>query len=212
MPTSLLFAVHYFFCTCLPQELVVPEFLMYRPYTIDDTSKTSMYQNNNDQSSLLRICATLQRIKDLRDEFDDIEYPEDEDKRPDFMIEIMNILSGTYEKIIGATVTYYLMINLAGQNNLHETVAKIMTEDAIKILGILTQEYGYFLSSQTMSLRQKIWYCTCSWLLIMACKMAIDQIPQVTINNSPALDFSLDDAEKNTAKSSYVRDKFHKYE
>ena len=94
------------------------------------------------------------------------------------MIEIIAILVGTYEKIVGTTVTYYLMMNMPGQQNIQYSIAVIIAQDAVKILNILSKRLLSFICSQKMTWQQKAWYCTWVAAVIILIKLGIDQIPQ----------------------------------
>src|SRR3989339_1038483 len=139
-------------------------------------------QDQKNDQQLLDIYTTLRIIKkihkDLEDYSSDALPLEDQTFQEDCMIEIIAILVGTYEKIVGATVTYYLMINMPGQQNIQHTIAIIIAQDAIKILNILSKRLLSCIYSQKMTWQQKAWHCTWVVGVIILIKLGIDQIPQ----------------------------------
>ncbi|MBV8660817.1 MAG: hypothetical protein JO129_01565 [Candidatus Dependentiae bacterium] len=136
---------------------------------------------------LLEMFTTLRVIKkihkDLQDQYhelqnSDYEQQKECEKEEDFIVDIMIILTGTYEKIIGVTVTYYLTLNTPIQQNLHNSIAQILAEDSIKIISILGKKLMYFVFNLHLSWQEKLWYCACVISIITIIKLGIDQIPQ----------------------------------
>ena len=108
-------------------------------------------QEQKQEQQLLDIFTTLRIInkihKDIEDNSDQLSL-EDQALQEDCMIEIIAILVGTYEKIVGTTVTYYLMMNMPAQQNIQHTIGIIIAQDTIKILNILSKRLLLFIYSQ----------------------------------------------------------------
>lgn len=96
-----------------------------------------------------------------------------------FIVDITVVFIEMYEKIVGVTVTYCLMMhNPVLQQNLHDEVAKIIAQDMIKVFAILAKQLVYFVLNAKMSLQEKIFYCGLIASIIILIKLGIDQIPQ----------------------------------
>ena len=149
---------------------------------------TIPYQHLNDQQ-LLDTYTTLKVIKriqiDVQNKYDDQIQEDNQSPQPDFMIDVMVVLFGTYEKIVGATVTHYVMINMPMQQNLQSTVARIIAEDLIKIISILGKQLMNFIFSKQMTLQEKIWHCAWVFSVIIMIKIGIDQLPVSTKPQQP---------------------------
>jgi len=109
----------------------------------------------------------------------------------DILIEIMAILLGMYEKIVGATVTYLVMSHTPMQENLHVMIAKIISDDALRIFNIIGKKYIEFVLNKKISLQDKIIYCMSLACCIVFIKMGLyfllpcDQNQNVPNNQNP---------------------------
>jgi hypothetical protein len=170
-------------------------------------------QEQLEDQAMHDIYTTLRMIKDMhRDvEHQQDELPQEEQiAQQDFILDIMVVLVGTYEKIVGATVTYYLMMNMPT----HDTVAIIIAEDIIKIINILGKRLIYFIFNRQMTWQEKVWYCAWVISVIAIIKISIDQIPQSVKPQQSAYDLPVQDVDLNKIsddKSAYIKDKFSNY-
>ncbi len=156
--------------------------------------------------AFIDLCTTLHTIKKIQRDIENLheqQSQEDQIVQQDCVTDIMIILIGTYEKMIGATVTYYLMMNLPIQQNLHQTIAIILADDIIKIINILGKQLLQFIFNHQISWQKKVWYCAWIVSIIAVIKIGIDQIPQ----SIQPQQFNI----INDDKSSYLKDKFSNY-
>ncbi|MBP6869876.1 hypothetical protein KBC04_03275 [Candidatus Babeliales bacterium] len=119
-------------------------------------------------------------LKALKKAQKDIEHQleESEDtKEQDALYEIITILVGTYQKIVTATVTYYLTQGLPGQQNLHQVTATIVTQDLMEILNVLGKKFISIIKENDLSWKQKACYCAGVAIAIYLVKLKIDAIP-----------------------------------
>ena len=153
---------------------------------------------------LLDMYTTQQIIKNIHAE---IGGHQDEQIDHDVVNEVMLILIGTYEKVVGITVTYCLMMhNPMLQYDLRDEIAKIIAQDAIKIISILIKQCTYFIFNKKMNLKEKLWYCGLIASIIVIIKLGLDQIPlSIQQENSDKNLINLD------KESGYVSDKFSIY-
>jgi|GEM_PF-1441807 len=127
---------------------------------------------------ILDMYTTLRVIRGVHDDVQDQLSHDDQLEQSDFIVDIMIVLVGMYEKIVGATATYYLMAYLPVQQSLHEIVGKIIANGVIEIMSILSRQLIRYIFNQDMTLREKIWYCAWAISIIGLIKVGIDQIPQ----------------------------------
>lgn len=179
-------------------------------------SNDSLKKQADFDAYLLDLYTTLSLVKNMHKKIDAYEQQDDflenipthtpdthdEENQQSMIMAIMVILSDTYQKIIKATVAYYVMSNTTIHYDLHTVVAKILAEDSIKIFGILGQGFTRFMLSHTMTWKEKIWYCVSIMVIIVGIKLAIDGLPQK---------YTYYDFYKNDNKNSYVEDKFCDY-
>lgn len=174
------------------------------------------FHSKNYKPNMQNIALNLQIIQNLRmklqsqyDEHEDNsnnnEPHEDCNAEKDTIVEIMIILTGTYEKIINATVTYYIMIHMPMQQDLHTTVALILAEDMAKIVTVLCKRLLEFGLHPSLTWKHKAWYCVWIISMIGIIKLGIDQIPKVIPDISPE---SLTNQEEEGA---YLKEKFSNY-
>lgn len=165
--------------------------------------------------TLSNVHTTLRVIKQVHRDIEDLHEQSIQDNQfpeHDFLIDIMIVLVGTYEKMVGATVTYYLMINMPIQYNLQDAVARIIAEDIIKIMSILGKRFIHFIFDRHMTWKEKLWYCAWIISVITLIKIGIDQIPQPvqpqpTLYNLPNEIMNLQKNEED--KSGYLKEKFN---
>lgn len=154
--------------------------------------------------SLLKMYTTIQHHRTEKHDIDDIESDQYDIAwhNQSFINKIITVLLGMYEKIIGATVTYYLCSNLEYQPNLHEKIAHIIAKDSIKIIGIIGNECIYFFTDDSLSNRRKVVLCCCAISCMIGIKLFIDH--HIPYTHTPQ------DAQHESAaqESSYVSDKF----
>lgn len=139
------------------------------------------YSHNKIISDLeiLDVYTTLRVVRDVHDDVQSQLSQNNQLGQHDFIVDIMAVCVGMYEKIVGATVTYYLMAYLPMHQNLHDIVGKIIAEGIIEITSILSRQLIHYIFNQNMTLREKIWYCGCAISIIGLIKIGIDQIPQI---------------------------------
>ncbi len=156
--------------------MLFAESIIQVPYPI-----SKITQNQTNDTYILDVYTTLRVIKkmhrDVESEFDQLSS-EDKSLEQDYMFEIITILMGTYEKIVNATVTHYLMVNIPPQQNLQNTIGIIVAEDIFKIMNILGRRVLSFICDEKMNWQQKIWHCTWITGIIIIMKLSIDQIPK----------------------------------
>ncbi|MDP3787721.1 MAG: hypothetical protein Q8Q60_00205 [Candidatus Chromulinivorax sp.] len=178
--------------------------------SLDATLSNFTLQEQTQNRNLIDVYTTLHTIKKIHrdiENFHDQLPEEDQIIQQDCMTDIMIVLIGTYEKIIGATVTYYLMINVPIQQNLHQTIGMILAEDTVKIINILGKQFIHFMFNHHMTWQKKAWYCAWIISILVMIKIGIDQIPQSIKPQQQDIDFNL----INDDKSSYLKDKFSNY-
>ena len=129
------------------------------------------------EAEILNMYTTLRVIRMVHDDTHD-QLLQEVDHQPDFIVDVMTVFVGVYEKIVGATVTYYLIPHLSMKQNLHDIVGRIIADGVIEIASILSRQLIYYISNQSMTLREKIWYCAWAISIIALIKVGIDQIPQ----------------------------------
>ncbi len=171
--------------------------------------QATTFQKHINNEDLRDVYTTLHTIKKIHQDIENQHNEsseEDQIIQHDCIVEIMIVLIGTYEKIVGATVTYYLMMNMPIQQNLHQTIAIIIAEDIIKILRILGNQLIHFIFNRHMTIQEKIWYCTWIVGMIVGIKMCIDTIPQ-SIKPQPEAHVTIN----NSNESGYLSDKFSNY-
>ena len=178
-------------------------------------SQMTMVSRALQDKTLLDIYTTLRIIKQIhRDTENQYELlpEEDQDIQQDFMVDIMIVLVGTYEKIIGTTVTYYLTMNMAIQQDLQSSVAIIIAEDMAKIFNIISKKLVFFIFNQRMTWQQKLWYCTWTLTVIGIIKLGIDQIPKIIKPEQLHQELSSKNdgisKKNNEDKSAYLKDEF----
>jgi hypothetical protein len=145
-------------------------------------NSTSLYSNvgafdysvSPYDKDILEIYTALKVQCDLEEDFDQLEDDE-EPIQQDFIIDIIVVLVGMYEKIVASTVTHYLLINLPGQEKLQNIVTKIIAEDIVKIISILCQRVLHFIYSHRMTWKEKLSYCIWVASIIVMIKLSIDQ-------------------------------------
>ncbi|MGZ6250827.1 MAG: hypothetical protein ACXWL2_02260 [Candidatus Chromulinivorax sp.] len=93
--------------------------------------------------------------------------------------QLIIVLTNTYQKIIIATVTYYLMMNLPGQQNLQFTIAQIIVQDIVKILRVISKMIIRFIINPDISNGAKIGYCLSITCIIIAIKIVVDALPDI---------------------------------
>jgi hypothetical protein len=163
-------------------------------------------QQKKDQeiANIYTTLRVIQKIhRDVEDHYDQLP-PEDMAMQQDCMIEIISILVETYEKIVGTTVTYYLMMNMPMQQNLQQAIAVIIAQDTLKILHVLGKRLLQFITSQNMTWQQKAWYCTWVAGIIIIIKLGIDQLPQIEKKEKDS------SQEKNSSATPILNSDFHK--
>ena len=123
------------------------------------------------------IQVTLTAIKDIQHEFEDDAH----ELRSDIVMEVVLICVEMYEKIIEATVTYYLLINIPGQQNIHDVIARIIVSHVLKIINILYRQFMHFIFDHELTWKEKVMHCT--WILgfIFVIKISLEKLPK-TIN------------------------------
>ena len=171
MKQSIMLSLH-FYCIFVMLFTAVPCML--------DASYSVTWQQKKDQefADIYTTLRVIQKIhRDVEDHYDQLP-PEDMAMQQDCMIEIITILIETYKKIVGTTVTYYLMMNTPMQQNLQQSIGLIIAEDTLKILHVLGNRLLQFITSQNMTWQQKAWYCTWVAGIIIIMKLGIDQLPQ----------------------------------
>jgi hypothetical protein len=157
-----------------------------------------------DQNNILQeIYAAENVIKKIGIDLND--YQEQQDHS--FIVDITVIFIEMYEKIVGVTVTYCLMMhNPVLQQNLHDEVGRIIAQDMIKVFAILAKQCVYFILNKKMSLQEKIWHCGLVVSIIILIKLGIDQIPQsIKPKNRD------ENNNYNLQESGYVTGKFENY-
>ncbi len=133
----------------------------------------------------------------------DLESYEQDFSDRDCIVEISIILVEMYEKIVSATVTYFLMMhNPMLQQNLHDEVAKIIARDMIKIFAILGKEFIFFIFNKKMTVQEKLARCCAIGAVIIVLKIGIDQFP---LKKDVIKEIIIDD------KSAYLSDKYNLY-
>ena len=167
----------------------------------------SITQGQKKDQEFVNIYTTLRIIqkihRDVEDHYDQLPA-EDMAMQQDCMIEIIAILVETYEKIVGTTATYYLMMNMPMQQNLQEAIAVIIAQDTLKILHVLGKRLLQFITSQNMTWQQKAWYCTWVAGIIIIIKLGIDQLPQPEKKEKEGAQ------EKNSSEVPILNSDFHK--
>ena len=83
-----------------------------------------------------------------------------------------------YQKIVEATVAYYLMPNTSIHHNLHDIIIKIIADYVIKLTSILSSKLIDFIFDHKISWQEKVAYC--GWILSMMIiiKLGIEQLPK----------------------------------
>lgn len=94
--------------------------------------------------------------------------------------QLIIVLTNTYQKIIVATVTYYLMMDYPGQQNLQFTIAQIIVQDVIKVLKIISKMVIRFILNPDISNSTKIGYCISITCIIVGIKMVVDALPEIS--------------------------------
>jgi hypothetical protein len=164
-------------------------------------SFVSAAQSSQRDASLLDMYTAQCIIKNMHDEIQSCDE--------DFVVEIMVILVGTYEKIVGATVSYCLMMhNPVLQEDLHDEVARILAQDIIKILSILLRQFVSFITDKKITLKEKLYYCALIGTAIIIIKLGVDQLPKSLKKKDNNKDNQSDDL---PAESGYVSGKFAHY-
>jgi hypothetical protein len=122
----------------------------------------------------------------------------------DFVVEMVTILMGTYEKMIGLTVSYCLMMhNPLMQQKIKDEIAALLAQDTITIMSILSKQAIYYMFDKKVTVQKKLWYCSAIISMIIIMKCGIDQIP-VSIKPQK-------DQKEDGDKTSYLKDKFALY-
>ncbi len=153
---------------------------------------------------LLDIYTSKKIIKQMHDEVVDLSSHDDSQKQEEFVIEILTILMSTYEKMIGLTVSYYLMMhNPYMQQKIKDEIATMLSQDVIKILSIVSKQALYYMFDEDVTLQEKLWYCGAIISMIIVMKLGIDQIP-------PSMKLQKNQQE-HVDKTSYLTDKFALY-
>ena len=171
-------------------------YLCMTMYFLATTLHLEAFYSAQEQSQdriLLDMYTTLRVIKKIHRDVEnqceqftqDDEYLQDEHPQQDFMIDIMIVLVGTYEKIVSATVNYYIMMHTPMQQDLQNNVAMIIAEDVVKIFNILGRRLIVFLIDHKMTWQKKIWYCMSIASVIIMIKIGIDQIPKIVKIDKP---------------------------
>lgn len=129
------------------------------------------------QPQFADIQVALGSIRDIQHEFEDDVH----EFGSDIVIEVVLICVEMYEKIIEATVTYYLLINVPGQQNLHDVIVRIIVNHVIKIINILYRQFMHFIFDHELTWKEKVMHCT--WILgfIFVIKISLEKLPK-TIN------------------------------
>ncbi len=136
-----------------------------------------MQKQISDQK-ILQMYTTLRVITRIHRDIADQNNLEDQFEKHDFLIEIMAILMETYQKIIAATVTHYLMIHTPMQQDLQTTIIRIIAGDMIQVFAILGKHLLHFVVSDAVTLQQKLFYCIWFTCIIAMIRIGVDQIPK----------------------------------
>ena len=148
-----------------------------------------------------RSQATIKKLSD------DVSSIENEDVK-DCVDKILLILVDTYEKIVGATVLYYLMMHdPCAQKDIHSEIAKIMHDATLKILTILKKELLFFVFDKKISLQKKCKACLVIVSIILLMKLGINNFCIISNQekNKEGLDVDM------SQESIYLSDKFSNY-
>lgn len=201
-------------------------YLCMTMYFLGTTSFLEAFYSPREQSqdqAILHMYTTLRVIKkihrDVENEYNQLsqdgnEFSQDDEQQQDFMIDIMIVLVGTYEKIVGATVTYYVMMNTPFQQDLQNSVAIIIAKDAVEIFNILGRQLITFIMNHKMTWQKKLWYCMWTISIIAMIKLGIDQIPKTV---KPELSTYVFPPENNNLEkiqgpeSAYLKEKFNNW-
>jgi len=127
------------------------------------------YDNIYDQKAqniVTQLCDVYHKIDDLQQQ----EY------QLDITVEVIIMFIEMYQKIVEATVAYYLMPNSQVQYNLHDIIMQIITEHTIKIISFLGQKFIEFICNRQMSWQEKISYCACILSMIYIIKIGIEKL------------------------------------
>ena len=116
-----------------------------------------------------------QSVRSQETDIDDDIYIDCED-HVKIMNEILVVLIGTYQKIITATVTYYLFVDVPVSYNLNQAIALIIVEDCIKIIKIIKSGLMQSMEASTTNLKSKMLYCLGIGVAVIIIKFGIDKI------------------------------------
>lgn len=165
-----------------------------------------VYANRSEHEQfLLDIYISEKIIKQVHDDMVNLFDRDDEDQvQEEFVVEIVSILMGTYEKMIGLSVSYCLMMhNPLMQQKIKDEIATLLAQDTIKILAMLSKQAIYYMCDEKVTLKEKLWYCGAIISMIIIMKCGIDQIP-VSMKSQK-------DQQENVDRTSYLTDKFALY-
>jgi hypothetical protein len=170
------------------KKLVVPKLYFYiyiTVFVIISYSSIEAFENyfnfacNSNKYNKLRFIKKNQM--DIEIKFENFFDKDDEDMihdDQDFVMEIMEILISMYEKIVSASVSYYILMDLPRQEKLQNIVARIIAQDTLKIINILNKKIINYLFNKDMTWERKILYCAFIGVIIMIIKLGIDRIAQ----------------------------------
>jgi len=140
------------------------------------------------------IQITLGTIRNIQYEF---EFEDSvHEIKSDVMMEVILICVEMYEKIIEATVTYYLLINVPGKQNIHDVIIKIIVNHVLKIINILYREFMHYLFNHELTWKEKMIHC--AWILgfVFVIKMGLEKLPKTTKPMSLIVDIHGGNTEK----------------
>ena len=122
------------------------------------------------------VKVALHILQDLRHEFE--HFPTDE-SHSDLIIHIaVNAFVEMYQKIVEATVTYYLMPNMPAKQNLHDIIIRIIADDTIRLIALLCRELIHFIFDHQMSWQEKAYHCAWVISVILIIKMGVENLPK----------------------------------
>jgi len=123
---------------------------------------------------LIDIRLTLTALKDIQHELED----DPSELESDVIIEIILVCVEMYEKIVEVTVTHSLMVNVAGQQNLHDAIVRIIVLHVIKIINILYHEFLQFVFNHKITWKEKIAHSLWIFGVILIIKTGIEKLPK----------------------------------
>jgi len=174
------------------------------------TIKPSLDEKIQQDASFDNIYRTLTIIKDLQQDFEN--YDNDHNDNSDYnqkdcVVKIIALCIEMYERIIEATITHYLLINIPIQQDLHGVIIRIVADYTVRIMIVLYEKLSHFIFDHEMSLQEKFYYSGGIIAMILVVKFCLEKIPS-SVQNGPNTVFFQD---KSKDENLYTSGQTHNY-